>query len=365
MSAPRYTVRQLGWYQAPHGDPYTRRMPTTAPVASFNTFDEAETHRRGCESAARESENPFRFGGRSVFFQSSLDGPRLHDWLMDAGIEPPVSELRHDDWRAWWEAFAHTWSADQLAHAWAAFDKVRFFDVVEEPSKVAHVVIEIAWGVINRDWNAMTAGTEGGRVIGVYEHARTAEAVRGRQRRTGNDGRARYRYGRRAGYPNGMNESVLAHRATFFETVAVPSDVPPFTGVGFLVQRRAVIDTFVGTSWRDRPPPSTRVPIALFAARVDAIGYRDQLAAECRLQLNPFVFADPTWSTTTDTMRAGLEALDPPLPVPTGDRRRNWTDWAEWWDLCQDEASDEQREAVWKACDQPLFEVIRVEVSAE
>ncbi|MBP3960203.1 hypothetical protein J8F10_33670 [Gemmata sp. G18] len=365
MSVSRYNVRQLGWYQPPHGDPYTRRAPAATPVASFDTFDDAEMHRRGRESAAREAENPFRFGGCSVFFQSSLDGPRLHDWLMDAGIDPPVSELRHDDWRAWWEAFAHTWSAEQLAHAWAAFDKVRFFDVVEEPPKVAHIVIEIAWGVINRDWNAMTAGTEGGQVIGVYGRARTAEVVLSRQRRTGNDGRARYRYGRRAGYPNGMNESLLAHNATFFETVAVPSNVPPFAGVGFLVQRRAVIDTFVGTAWRDRPSTSARVPIALFAARAEAVEHRDRLAAECRLQLNPFVFADPARSATTDTMREELAALDLPLPIPVGDRRRNWTDWAEWWDLCQDEVTDEQREAVWGACDQPLFEVIRVEVSDE
>ena len=99
MSTSGYTVRKLGWYQPPHGDPYTRRLPTAESVAAFGTFDEAEEHRRALEAEARAGENPFRFGGGSVFFQSSLDGPRLHDWMMDAGIDPPTSELRTPDRR--------------------------------------------------------------------------------------------------------------------------------------------------------------------------------------------------------------------------------------------------------------------------
>src|SRR4051812_3802588 len=180
MGTSKYTVRKLGWYQPPHGDPYTRRLPTAESVATFDTFDEAEEHRRALEAGARAGENPFRFGGCSVFFQSSLDGPRLHDWLMDAGIEPPVSELRHGDWRAWWDAFAHTWSEEQLAHAWAAFDKVRFFEVVEEPANAAHAVVEIAWGWLERDWNAASAAPEGGALVGVYRRAAPAEAERAR-----------------------------------------------------------------------------------------------------------------------------------------------------------------------------------------
>src|SRR5258708_5396653 len=143
MNTSHYTVRRLGWYQPPHGDPYTRRIPAATPVATFDTFDEAEMHRRALEAEVREGENPFRFGGASIFFQSSLDGPRLHDWLMDEAIDPPDSELRHSDWRAWWYAFAHTWSEHQLAHAWAAFDKVRFFDVAEAAPRTSYVAVEI------------------------------------------------------------------------------------------------------------------------------------------------------------------------------------------------------------------------------
>lgn len=356
MSTSQYTVRKLGWYQPPHGDPYTRRLPTAEPVASFETFDAAEEHRRALEAETRAGENPFRFGGGSVFFQSSLDGPRLHDWLMDVGIEPPASELRHSDWRAWWNAFAHTWNPDQLAHAWAALDKVRFYEVTETGPGAAHVVIEIVWGRLERDWNANTAGAEGGRLTQVFRRASAAEADCTRRNRTRRSGFGNFRYDRRLGYDGDRTRSWPARTAAFFEVIALPSDVPPFAGVGFLVQRRAIVDSAAGSGWRDRPPRDARVPTALFADRDTADAHRDHMNADCRGVLNPFVFLieDP------DFAHGDLERLGLPLPLPTRNRQ---SDWVEWWDLCQDEATDEQRAAVWNLCDQPLFETLRVEVS--
>src|SRR4051812_49151074 len=188
MGTSKYTVRKLGWYQPPHGDPYTRRLPTAESVATFDTFDEAEEHRRALEAGARAGENPFRFGGASVFFQSSLDGPRLHDWLMDAGIDPPASELRHRDWRAWGDAFAHTWGGDQLAHAWAGLDKVRFFDAAEAGAGAGHVVVEIVWGQLERGWGVRSAGTEGGRLYRVFRRAPAAAAECARGNRAARGG---------------------------------------------------------------------------------------------------------------------------------------------------------------------------------
>ncbi len=360
MNTSRYTVRRVGWFQPPHGDPYTRRLPGADPVAAFDTFDDAEMHRRELEAAVRAGENPFRFGGASVFFQSSLDGPRLHDWLMDVGIDPPASELRHSDWRAWWNAFAHTWNEDQLAHAWAAFDKVKFFDVAETGPESGHVVIEIVWGQLERDWNAATAGTEGGRLAGVYQRAEAAEADRARRNRARAAGHGQFRYDRRLGYDGDADRLWPARTATFFETIAVPSDVPPFAGVGFLVQRRAIADSATDSGWRDRPSPAARVPVALFATRAAAQAHRDQMNADSRNVLNPFVFLDE--DPDAYFHRDEFEQLALPLPLPTRNRRREWV---EWWDLCQDETTDEQRAGVWELCDPPLFEVIRVEVSDE
>jgi hypothetical protein len=324
MTPSRHAVRKLGWYQPPHGDPYTRRLPSADGVATFGSFDEAEADRSEREADARAGENPFRFGGASVFFQSSLDGPRLHDWLMDAGIDPPESELRHADWRGWWDAFAHTWSADQLAHAWAAFDKVRFFDVAETPPETAHVTVAIA----NDHRRNPVPRIERARLLGVSRRPRRA--------------------GRR---PVGGWADVFP----------VPSDVPPRAGVGFLVQRRGILyQTF--SAERNEPPDNNRVPLAVFADRAAAEGYRDRLAAAGRRTLNPFVFVEPDTGPATAGGRAALAGLGFALPVPDHTRR---ADWLEWYDLCQDEATDAQRAAVWDRCDRPLFEVVRVEVTDE
>ncbi|MBM3979067.1 MAG: hypothetical protein FJ304_02045 [Planctomycetes bacterium] len=317
MSSPQYVVRALGWYQPPHGDPYTRRLPGEHALATFGTFGAADDYRAELEAEARAGENPFRFGGGSVFFQSSLDGPRLHDWLMDAGIEPPASELRHGDWRAWWVAFAHTWTGDQLAHAWAAFDKVRFFDVVGAAPHTAHVRLAVA-DEGNR--NLVPLRSERGQLAGVTRRAPPA--------------------------------------SRFSETVAVPSDVPPLAGAGFLVQRRVVLNQTVPGE-RNEAPANVRAPLALFAARPAAEAHRDALARAARATLNPFVFAEPDGGPASADGRAALAALGFPLPVPDADRR---ADWLEWYDLCQDDSGDDHRAAVWDLCDQPLFEVLGVTV---
>jgi|GEM_PF-6361769 len=332
MSTSKHTVRKLGWYQPPHGDPYTRRIPTVAPVESFNTFDEAEMHRRTLEANAREGENPFRFGGGSIFFQSSLDGPRLHDWLMDGGIDPPTSELRHSDWRVWWDAFAHTWSSDQLAHAWAAFDKVRFFEVVEDAAFAAQVVVEI---VPERHQRNGSASIERARLVGVYRKAIDYE---GRLPRT---------------------TLRRARRINTYERLPVPSDVPPFAGVGYLVQRRVVTNP-IYRGQRDDPPADVRVPLALFADRQTANEHRDRLAVEGQRTLNPFVFL--TEDAAVYSVCDRLAQLGLSLPLPGNNRR---SEWLEWYDLCQDEATDEQRDRIWELYDQPLFEVLRVEVRDE
>ena len=75
---------------------------------------------------------------------------------------------------------------------------------------------------------------------------------------------------------------------------------------------------------------------------------------------NPFAFVEPDYGIATLISRNALDTLNLPLPIPSNDRR---IDWLEWYDLCQDEATDEQRAAVWERCAPPLFEVIRVEVT--
>jgi hypothetical protein len=379
MSNSSYTVRKLGWYQPPYGDPYTRRLPTAEAVATFDTFDEAEAHRRALEAEAREGENPFRFGGGAVFFQSSLDGPRLHDWLMDGGIEPPASELHHSDWRAWWDAFAHIWSADQLAHAWAGLDKVRFFEVVEEePGESLHLIQEIryvdreSWFPVETFTGAMDvelapwrrptgeADPEGGFPLRAYRTPRRAGAV---CEQMNTDPRRRAEYLTEFGLLQTTRRRT-AGRAGLFETLSVPGDVPQHAGTAFLVQRRAFGASGHVCHGRNGSDTGSRVPVRVFADRTAANAHRDELMAATVEALNPFqVYTPPMSGLMESDFLAAIEQLAPPLPWPTGFALAQWR---EWWDLCQDEATAAQRAAAWALfADRPLFEVLRVEVTEE
>ncbi|MCI0701767.1 MAG: hypothetical protein L0241_11845 [Planctomycetia bacterium] len=171
----RFVVSQIDWIHSEYGDRYYRHTPRSERVAEFASFDEAEADRRKREAISRRDVNPFQYGGAALFYQTSLDGPRLHDWLMDVGIEPPENPKGHADWIAWWDAFAHTWSAEQLAHAWQAFDKVRFFKVTEvRPNRKAYVVTEVNWTW--HDEPTLEADYEGGNMVRAYRSKTAAEA---------------------------------------------------------------------------------------------------------------------------------------------------------------------------------------------
>jgi hypothetical protein len=360
MSDVRYTVRRLGWHQAPHGDPYTRRLPTAEPLEHFDDFDAAEYRRRALEHAVRTGENPFRFGGAALYFQTSLDAPRLHDWLLDEGIDPPADQLRHRDWHAWWDAFSHTWTEHQLAHAWQAFDKVRFFDVAEEstaePFRVVSEIGFVAAGQYDR-----SAEREGGRLHSLYRDARAAARECDRlneARREETFDWWQYQFRHRLGYDDDPRDG---REAVYFEVIDVPGDVPPSAGVGFLVQRRAFdASGFVCHDQQGRDTGS-RVPVRLFADRRAAEAHRDELVAAARTVMNPFQAYTPEMSGLSyEEFAAAAERLRPPLPWPTGFSPRQWR---EWWDLCQEEVTDDQRGAVWELfADHPLFEVLPVEV---
>jgi hypothetical protein len=360
MSDVRYTVRRLGWHQAPHGDPYTRRLPTAEPLEHFDDFDAAEHRRRALEHAVRTGENPFRFGGAALYFQTSLDGPRLHDWLLDEGIDPPADQLRHRDWRAWWDAFAHTWTEHQLAHAWQALDKVRFFDVVEESTAEPFCVVSEI-GFVSTGYHRQDAEREGGRFHSLYRGVLAATAA---CRRLNADRREetydwwQYGYRHRLGYGEDPQDG---GEAVYFEVIDVPGDVPPFAGVGFLVQRRAFDPNGFVCHDQNGRDTGSRVPVRLFGDRESAEAHRHELTAAARAVMNPFqAYAPPMSGLSEEEFAAAAASLHPPLPWPAGFSPRQWR---EWWDLCQDEVTDGQRAAAWELfADHPLFEVLPAEV---
>ncbi len=366
MSEPPFIVRRSVWHQNPHGDNYTRRLPTAETIARHATFEEAEYDRRRREQAARSGENPFRFGGAALYFQTSLDAPRLHDWLLDGNIEPPSDQLRHRDWREWWDAFAHTWTEEQLNHAWEGLNKVRFFDVVEELlTATFHVVVELQFANLNQA--VLDADREGGTPNRIYRNARSAAALCERLNRQ-RQGNGLYRghyflgFGGRIGFGNrGLAEQSI-RESVFFETIGIPGDVPQLAGAGFLLQRRAFDVLGRGCHDREGQDTGSRVPVGLFADQTRANAYRDELTAAARDIMNPFqVFTPQMARRSAQGFTTAIEQLGAPLPWPVNMRPELWR---EWWDLCQDEISPEQRAAAWDLFqDQPLFEVLRVEVN--
>jgi hypothetical protein len=369
MNDPQYLVRRLGWHQSPHGDSYTRRLPTAETVARFESFDEAEYDRRRREDGARDGENPFRFGGATLFFQTSLDAPRLHDWLLDGGIDPPLEQHSHRAWREWWDAFAHTWSEEQRNHAWLGLDKVRFFDVVEEsPLDLFHVVVELQYATAGYQSQYLDADREGGVPAGVYRSRRTAAAAceRWNQERQRDNRYRGYYYLRlvdRPGYAD-RGEFGAVPDSLFFEVADIPGNVQRHAGVGYLLQRRAFDRLGRGCHNRQGEDTGSRVPLRLFASRAEANGFRDGLIAAARQVVNPFqVFTPLMAGRTEQDLIAAIEQSQPPLPWPV---RLQLELWREWWDLCQDEITDDQRNAAWELFeDQPLFEVLRVEVNED
>jgi len=168
----RFVLKRLNWV-----DYYSEnrvRRPGEVAVASFTTFAEADAERAKREDECRKRINPFMCGA-AVHYWTHLDEPRLRDWLMDHGIDPPApGKDGKTDWPAWWKKNQKKLGPEKRAAVWEALDKVRFFAVREEPARpVGYAVIEINWEYNDENYSA---DPEGGRVMKVYRTRERAEA---------------------------------------------------------------------------------------------------------------------------------------------------------------------------------------------
>lgn len=170
--ATRFVVKRLNWFEE-YGEKLLRR-PGEVAVVSFATFDEADAERAKREDELRKRVNPFECGD-AVHYWTHLDEPRLRDWLMDHGIEPPKAKKDGTtNWSAWWKKNQKQLGAEKRAAVWEVLDKVRFFAVREEPVRpVGFAVVEINW-----EYNDATydADAEGGLLLKVYRSRERAEA---------------------------------------------------------------------------------------------------------------------------------------------------------------------------------------------
>jgi hypothetical protein len=185
-----YVVERLNWQFLQRGDQAHGeqssvwegylRLPGSTRLRSFADYEEARRFLAEREEEVRARANPFACGGPALHYQTSLDEGRLHDWLLDAGVEPPAP--RPDgkrDWRTWWDGVAPALSPEQRARCWQAFDRVRFHDLVERPARpTAFIVVERHWQY-NDNW--YECGPEGGTPVRAYTTWEQAEKARARQ----------------------------------------------------------------------------------------------------------------------------------------------------------------------------------------
>ncbi len=168
----RFVVKRLKW--AEHYGGKRTRQPGEVAVASFTTFEEAEAERAKREDEYRKSVNPFDCGA-AVHYWTHLDEPRLRDWLMDHGIEPPKpNKDGTTNWADWWKRNQKKLGPENRAAVWEVLDKVRFFAVREEPARpVGYAVIEVNWEYNDEYFDA---DPEGGQLVKVYRTRERAEA---------------------------------------------------------------------------------------------------------------------------------------------------------------------------------------------
>jgi hypothetical protein len=103
-----------------------------SPERSFEDHDEAEECRAALERAYRAEVNPFAYC-ETIEDLTHFDADRLHDWILDAGLEPPHSNNApvRIQWHAWWEEQFPKMSELQRAKMWQAMPKLQFYRVIE------------------------------------------------------------------------------------------------------------------------------------------------------------------------------------------------------------------------------------------
>jgi hypothetical protein len=180
-----HVVERLNWRATRHHFKWNTewegvvQLPGATRLESHADPADAQRACRAAEEEVRGRVNPFACGGPALHYQTSLDEGRLHDWLLDHGVEPPApDEEGNRPWRAWWDAESPSLSPEQRSRVWEALDKVRFHRVVERPARPT------AFVVVRRDWDYkewMFPLSELGKPVEAYSTREKAERARARR----------------------------------------------------------------------------------------------------------------------------------------------------------------------------------------
>lgn len=169
-----HVVQRLNWVR---GDDYSNtthyfRLPGVVRIQSFDSEQEAEAERDRLEEFARRAVNPFLCGGVHLRHQTSFDADRLHDWLLDADIQPPAVVEGQRDWPAWWSTVEGRLIDDQWRHLWKALDRLNFYEAIARPRRpVVYVLGQIGWRYNDEGFDPAPEGSKPLRVFRSRERA--------------------------------------------------------------------------------------------------------------------------------------------------------------------------------------------------
>jgi hypothetical protein len=132
-----YLVQSVRWEQYDDSDadnpPYVcPDLEQGAPERAFADRDKAEEYCTELEREIQAEVNPFDYC-ETIDELTHFDADRWHDWILDAGLEPPRSKkkLVRGHWRDWWEEQLPKMTELQRAKMWQGLAKLRFYRVVE------------------------------------------------------------------------------------------------------------------------------------------------------------------------------------------------------------------------------------------
>jgi hypothetical protein len=379
---PSFVVQRIRWTEP---GPYRRlgewrrRLPAAYPVATFTDPAAARAECRRLEEEARQGVNPFTLGGPALFYQTSLDAGRLHDWLLDRGVTPPTKPgAGHAPWRSWWDAGHERMGGQERDAVWEALDKVRFFEVVERAAPVAYGVIELCWKVGVGVGDPLPSDCEGGVVRKLFRSRPGAERAlselgaqaRENERRAIEDGvnHSSYEVTRLSG-PLAPGGAYSVDDAPFVEPAEVPVADGPVGPTAYLLERVALDPEGTFCTNNNGDPTEGRVPLALYATRERAEARRRECEETARELVSPFAFPPPhnslfyLTSVPYEGLREGVERLG---LKPPGGRRGTRAGpgefapeaWLGWWDERVDAMTDAQREGLWALLDRLHFRAV-------
>ena len=355
-----FVVNRLNWYY--DSDAFVR-MPGEFRVGTFDTAEEAHAAQRILETGARALVNPFA-GGIAPFEQSNMPEPVLCDWLQDHGIEPPDADVKtaRRNWAKWWKATAPKWSAEQRASVWEALDRARFFEVVEEPER------SVVYTVAEADEHYHPAHFTGLRAA--YRSRNRAEKECAKRNkdvleeehgpeedpvltdpiapfRNPSDNRYYYEDRPVGNWPNGT---------PFFLTVPIEIEGQPKDRL-FVVTRVVTSVGHDGTFWGPMEEGDAYSFVRAFGSQEAADAFCAEKTRQAQEIVAPGRIQTPTFPELVgDLVELGL------TPPVSANIAKDGPQIVRWWATIAGTATREQRLAVWKWLDVPLFVVLETKL---